>query len=226
VLDNWGNVSRLELNTECLRVRQFSGTIAKFKGRLKHLKFTHFREPLKGSLVNDLGRGLARLSKLETLEMDWEMTNHCDGLRAPQVSQLLSQASPSLKEFVYSVPFDAYFDLAEEDEVIGSGEDHQGNHLPSPLSAGPVNHFSRGPVSVPEGVPIQIISTSLSTSFPTLRVRRGRGGRSTRSSATTTTRDNMDEQQLLSPSSPIASTTQMQVLRRRETRENNWRPSI
>lgn len=196
-LDNWSNISRLELNTEFLRVRQFSGTMAKFKNRLKHLKFTHFTEPLDNQRVEDLGRGLARLSNLELLEMDWEMTNHRDGLVAQQVSQLLSRMLPSLRRFVYTVPIDAYFeDIAEE----ASG--NQANLLPSPLSAGPVNQLSHG--TLPEGVPIQLLSSSLSRSFPILRLRSGHSTRmSSRSGATT--REPNDG--LLSPSSPSATTS-------------------
>ncbi len=96
---------------------------------------------------------------------------------------------------MYTVPIDAYFeDVAEE---VGG---NQANLLPSPLSAGPVNQLSHG--TLPDGVPTQLLSSSLSRSFPVLRVR---SGHSTRTRSGATTREPNDG--LLSPSSPSATTT-------------------
>ena len=116
MLDGWKSLSSLSLNTEAFDVASFSRYIRCFKSRLKHLSISHFRDPLIERTNNGdthakfqgLLKSLSALSSLTHFSLDLTMTRYCDGLYAADVD-LIFRSNPSIQNFTYYVPFDAYF---------------------------------------------------------------------------------------------------------------------
>ena len=154
-MDGFHSLHSLDLNSESLKIHDFCTAIHHFHLRLRNLKFTHFRDALNDSTKSVLFKALGRLDRLETLTMDWEMTNHRDGLDVADVSLLLESCA-KLKSWTYCVPLDAYFeDHGSLDEQSRNAE----KDLPPPL---PDSHNRVG---------ITLLSDSHSRSFPTLMLR-------------------------------------------------------
>ncbi|KAJ3274114.1 hypothetical protein HK104_004159 [Borealophlyctis nickersoniae] len=119
--DGWKCLHSLSINTELQDLETFITTVSEFGPRLRSLAVTHFRDSLKDSCnIHLFARGLSRLSKLEKLSVDLQMTRHRDGLYASDWDIIFSTC-PLIKELEYVVPFEAYF---EDEEVVSDG------HLP------------------------------------------------------------------------------------------------
>lgn len=95
------NLSILKISTVNLLVQEFMRILLQIK-RVKQLKFTNFRNELVDK--HELLDILSRLEYLETLELDWEMTNYQDGFKKSDLSVLTHLSILYLK-----LPIESYF---------------------------------------------------------------------------------------------------------------------
>ncbi|KAJ3417520.1 hypothetical protein HDV05_003384 [Chytridiales sp. JEL 0842] len=112
VVDGWKCLKTLELNTECMDITTFASTISLFGSRLTTMGVTHFQDPLSTNLET-LFEALSKLTNLQALSFDFEMTPHQDALTSTQV-EMLVEVCPTLKRLNVSVPIEGYLDVGYE----------------------------------------------------------------------------------------------------------------
>jgi hypothetical protein len=109
------NLSVLKICTVNLLSHEFI-KILKEITRIKVLKFTNFRNELNLLDKNELFQILSGFEFLQTLELDWEMTNFQDGFRKNDLSVLTN-----LSLLILVLPIEAYVSESRQETEYKAG---------------------------------------------------------------------------------------------------------
>lgn len=140
MVDGWQNLRSLTIQTEMQDVETFAKTVAQFGPRIRSLSITNFRGPLnEPESLAHLASGLNRLTNLERVSIDLQMTKYTDGMRASDWAVVLDSC-PHIKKVQYLAAIEAYFDDDEldtvEDALRQTGIMRSGQQSPSESGLG------------------------------------------------------------------------------------------
>ncbi|KAJ3212882.1 hypothetical protein HDU82_004795 [Entophlyctis luteolus] len=116
MVDNWKNLSSLEIDTDCMSVEDFHDSVSKFGGRLKRLSIMGFADPFDDDSTKQLFLDTLRsLENLEVLAINHSKTHTIEGID-PDIMKEILDACPKLYGFEYFPTIESYFDFDDGSE--------------------------------------------------------------------------------------------------------------